>query len=558
MRYFPFISIFWTVLLSIVIYQKISNDAFFYQRCEDVWVKVYSSPWYPRIEFTDSPYFPGWGTWLHPDRLEIRLTIPERLRTVLKPSRHLTKRELLYKLGGNGPWVQKTTQGSPDNRPPQSCKVEQVHMLSRHSERYPTYTAGSRHLDLVKRLKALNTPLNGSLSFFNEWNYFTNNSENDFEQLTSTGPYAGTLGSFTTGIRFRTRYGHMLPKSGTKKTTRLWASDSKRVIDTARYFAAGLFGIDWEKDDKAEVEVIPETMDRYTDTLTPGDTCLQYIEDTVLGHDCGRNMLEKFQNAYIPPIARRLIDEEGNEAVGEFTNLEIYSMQETCGFETLVRGTSPWCDVFTSRDWDHFEYARDLIHFYRAGPGNPYAGAMGWLWLNATSTLLEIGPKVGKMFFSFVHDGDIAPMLTALNIFDDPKYGKYLPVTRIAEDRVWRMSTVLPMGGRISFERLHCKANNEGEEFFVRININDDIVQLPNCHTGPGSSCPLDHFVKIVHERRDQVGKFGETCGTEEKEETGLTFLRQPVYDSLEDDVRSSSSNLYSVIKSTDQNRQNC
>lgn len=249
---------------------------------------------------------------------------------------------------------------------------------------------------LVKRLEELNVPLNGSLSFFNEWHYFAENPEQDFEELTSTGPYAGTLGSFTTGVRFRTRYGHLLPETG---KTKLWASDSKRVIDSAKYFTAGLFGIDWETNGKAELEVIPETLDRHTDTLTPGDTCVRYIEDTVLGHDFGRNMLEKFQEAYIPPIAYRLVDGEGNLAVGNFTNLEIYSMQEMCGFETIARGSSPWCDVFTNRDWYHFEYARDIIHFYRAGPGNKYAGAMGWLWLNATAQLLKAGPAEGTTFF---------------------------------------------------------------------------------------------------------------------------------------------------------------
>lgn len=202
---------------------------------------------------------------------------------------------------------------------------------------------------------------------------------------------------------------------------RLWASDSKRVVDTARYFAAGLLGIssDWNGNDIAEVDVIPESVDRGSDTLTPGDTCLRYIEDTEFGHDYGRNMLVRFQNVYIPPIARRLVDEEGNQAVGGFTNLEVYSMQEMCGFETLARGSSPWCDVFTSRDWDHFEYARDLIHFYRAGPGNAYAGAMGWLWLNATSHLVEAGPTVGTMFISLY----VCPFYS--RFFDDDNNAVY-------------------------------------------------------------------------------------------------------------------------------------
>lgn len=110
-------------------------------------------------------------------------------------------------------------------------------------------------------------------------------------------------------------------------------------------------------------------------------------------------MLSQFHEAYIPGIADRLSSREENPNI-RFSNLEIFSMQEMCGFETMVRGSSPWCDVFSEDDWRNFEYARDLLHYYRAGPGNLYAGAMGWLWLNATSSLLSQGPEAGTMFFS--------------------------------------------------------------------------------------------------------------------------------------------------------------
>lgn len=230
----------------------------------------------------------------------------------------------------------------------------------------------------------------------NNWAYFTDDPSKDFEQLTATGPYAGTLEAFTTGVRFRTRYEHLLPRNS---KTRVWASDSERVIQTARYFSSGLFGLDWEKAGTAELEIIPETLDRRADTLTPGDTCLRYLDDTSEGHDKGVNMLSRFHEVYIPAIAERLSSKEQNPNI-KFSNLEIFSMQEMCGFETIVRGSSPWCDVFDENDWDNFEYARDIIHYYRAGPGTPYAGAMGWLWLNATTTLLRRGPEAGAMFFS--------------------------------------------------------------------------------------------------------------------------------------------------------------
>ena len=59
---------------------------------------------------------------------------------------------------------------------------------------------------------------------------------------------------------------------------------------------------------------------------------------------------------------------------------------------------------------------RDLLHFYRAGPGNKNAGAMGWLWLNVTQDLIS-QERIGGVYFSFVHDGDIIPVLAALGIY---------------------------------------------------------------------------------------------------------------------------------------------
>ncbi|OJJ43068.1 hypothetical protein ASPZODRAFT_19768 [Penicilliopsis zonata CBS 506.65] len=394
--------------------------------------------------------------------------------------------------------------------------------MSRHAERYPTKSAGNRHLALLRRIDELNTHFNGSLSFVNNWTYFSDNPSAEFDQLTRTGPYAGTLQAFTTGVRFRSRYSHLL--ASRTSTSRLWASDSERVIETARHFAAGLFGLDWETSSLAELEVIPETVDRRADTLTPGDSCLRYIEDTEYGHDYGLRMLGRFQQSYIPLITDRLLSQHQNGALGSLTNMEVFGMQEMCGFETLVRGSSPWCAVFTEDDWDNFEYARDLVHYYRAGPGNPYAGAMGWLWLNATASLLRSGPEAGPFFFSFVHDGDIAPFLTALEILKDPIYDPSLPTASAVADRVWRTSTVMTMGGRITLERLTCPGSSQDP--FIRININDAVMPLPYCKSGPGASCPLNQFVDFVQRRRGEVGDFAQVCGLD-GDPGWITFLHQ-------------------------------
>lgn len=126
-----------------------------------------------------------------------------------------------------------------------------------------------------------------------------------------------------------------------------------------------------------------------------------------------------------------------------------------------------------------------------------------------------------------VHDGDIAPFLEALDIMKDPKYDPHLPTTHRVADRVWRTSSVLPMGGRIILERMTCSSyRNENDTAFVRVNVNDKIVPLPYCKSGPGSSCPLNEFLTHVQRRGQEVGDFGRVCGLD-GDAGQITFLKQ-------------------------------
>lgn len=245
-------------------------------------------------------------------------------------------------------------------------------------------------LDMLERIKATGTTLKGDLAFVNDWQFLATDPQRHFEQLTTTGPYAGTLGSFTTGTKLRTRYQHLLPQrlsssTSTTNKTSFWAGDCSRVIETARYFAAGFFGLNWQ--DTAMLHVIPETLERGGDTLTPGDSCLAYLEDKEFGHDYGARMLAAYRATYLSAVRARFAAQNPEVGVERWSDNDLYAMQELCGFETTVRGASAWCDVFSKDEWRSFEYARDLIHYYRAGPGNRFGALMGWLWLDAMTGL---------------------------------------------------------------------------------------------------------------------------------------------------------------------------
>jgi acid phosphatase len=120
-------------------------------------------------------------------------------------------------------------------------------------------------------------------------------------------------------------------------------------------------------------------------------------------------------------------------------------------------------------------------------------------------------------------------MITALDIIND---AHHLPSTHIPASRKWRKSQVSPMGGRIIFELLSCNTEEVGKtkQKFIRININDGITALPDCHSGPGESCPLELFAERMKRRGEEVGGFAEVCGMEKDDgegEEGITFLHQ-------------------------------
>lgn len=116
-------------------------------------------------------------------------------------------------------------------------------------------------------------------------------------------------------------------------------------------------------------------------------------------------------------------------------------------------------------------------------------------------------------------------MITALDIINDDEH---LPTTHIQHDRKWRKSQVSPMGGRIIFELLSCKAtDNASAGKYVRVNINDGVTALPDCQDGPGRSCSLSDFATRTKRRGEEAGDFVELCGLEERAANRVSFLHQ-------------------------------
>lgn len=121
-----------------------------------------------------------------------------------------------------------------------------------------------------------------------------------------------------------------------------------------------------------------------------------------------------------------------------------------------------------------------------------------------------------------------------------------MPPTHLAHNRTFRTSTLVPMSGRVILERLVCPSKHQicwqetplypnmvyceqpADDVFVRVIVNDGVVGVvPGCSDGPGGSCALERWVRMVEGRRAEVGGFREVCGLDERAAEGVTFLHQ-------------------------------
>lgn len=179
---------------------------------------------------------------------------------------HSKLHKILPYLGGMGPYIHGQYIPPP-------CPISQIHLLSRHGERYPTTTMFSLISQFAKNIS--NQKFHGDLAFLNKWdlNRWIDYPDGQLNQETLTSHEAGSLRMFNLGVEFRGRYSKLWNftshgKKGSKgRRIRVWSSDSQRVIDSAKYLAMGFYGIDQYQD--VEWEVVPETKDRWADSLTP-------------------------------------------------------------------------------------------------------------------------------------------------------------------------------------------------------------------------------------------------------------------------------------------------
>jgi acid phosphatase len=221
---------------------------------------------------------------------------------------------------------------------------------------------------------------------------------------------------------------------------------------------------------------------------------------------------------YTKPIIARF---NAEASAFNFTQDDITAMFELCGYETVIRGSSPFCSrtLFNSDEWLGFEYANDLMYFHNTGYGRDLSPALGFPWVNASIAALDDDSSSQELFFSFTHREVPPTVITALGLYNNSAYSgandvnATMPEDSINYHRAWKSSEILPFLTNIAIEKMSCQSYGYEEGEYYRVLNNAGPQPLMGCRDGPGGSCSKVKFHDFIGKRRESFGDYNKACG---------------------------------------------
>jgi len=428
--------------------------------------------------------------------------------------------EPLQHLAGIAPYFEP--QDPPrDPSPPQGCNVTKAAYLVRHAAinandfDYESYL--EPFLDKLANHTAINFTSTPSLSFLETW---VPPQLVEQSQLTRTGK----LEAAQLGVTLSYKYPNLrLPE-------RVYSSTASRTLESAKGLIRGLE----TEDNQINLVEIYEGEESGADNLTPYKACPAYSGSQ------GSQQASEYIETYTAPIMARLNAYAPNF---NFTSDDVTAMFQMCGYETVIRGSSPFCDLdlFSPDEWLSFEYANDIMYFYNTGYGNPISGTIGFPWLNETMNLLSSsssgsGSGSGSqaasqdLTISLTHRELPPTVLVAMGLFNNTQFSTQsainatMPLNQVNYNRAWVSSYILPFLSNIAIEKMDCSANyrvqtqaqssasSSSDNTYYRVTVNNVPQTLPECHDGPAESCSASGLQSWLAGRAAMFEGFSEKC----------------------------------------------
>lgn len=262
---------------------------------------------------------------------------------------------------------------------------------------------------------------------------------------------------FDSGTLHYYQYGHLYPNNGSKIIARSTTQD--RMTQSAEYFLAGFFGLQWTKN--ASLELIIE-QNTFNNSLAGYYQCPNSNTGVSAG---GTNASAQWASVYLANATARIAPLiQGYN----WTVTDSYNAQSLCAYETVALGYSAFCGLFTYEEWQGYEYSVDIAFAGNNAFQSPTGRAVGIGWVQELLARLNhhviTGPTANvnwtldssqatfptnqKLNFDFSHDTNIMSILTA---FGFTQFNAVLPATHmVTHDLI--VSHMEPFGARLDIE----------------------------------------------------------------------------------------------------------
>ncbi|ETI24625.1 hypothetical protein G647_03994 [Cladophialophora carrionii CBS 160.54] len=414
----------------------------------------------------------------------------------------------LQHLAGIAPYFEPNDPPRDPN-PPDGCTVTKAAYLVRHAAinandfDYETYI--EPFLSKLENHTNIDWGDLPSLAFLQTW---IPPSFAEQERLTRVGK----LEAAQLGVEVSFRYPNF------RAPRKVWASTAERTVVSAESFIRGYEA----SDNNITLVEIYESEEGGANTLTPYDSCPAYSSSA--GSEQSQQYLSRWSRPYVTRLNHVF-------SSFNFTAYDIVGMMELCGYETVIRGSSPFCslDLFPPDAWLSFEYTNDIMYFYNTGYGQPVSGSIALPWVNATMGLLQSdddGPSSQDIYVSFTHREFPPTVLVAMGLFNNSDFiggnpNASMPLDRINYNRAWVSSYILPFLTNIAIERMNCSARSNtygdligGDSTYYRVLVNDAPQTLPGCSDGPDESCSSSGLTDWLVERAAVFAGYSAACNT--------------------------------------------
>jgi acid phosphatase len=157
------------------------------------------------------------------------------------------------------------------------------------------------------------------------------------------------------GVQTRLRYPTLYSPN---ELFTVWADSVQRAVDSAITYSHAFGGPNATRIGTV-VNINASSPDSGGNSLATSDNCPLYDDNS------GAPENAIFEALFVPSIQTRL----SQFIIGNFSfsESEILLIPVLCGFETMITGTSHFCDILTDDEIRNYEYTQDLRYWYGTG-----------------------------------------------------------------------------------------------------------------------------------------------------------------------------------------------